>query len=308
MFAADPFDPVADAATLRKAMKGFGTDEDALIEVLCRRTSDQRQEIADAFEKAYGKTLQEKIKSETSGNFETLLLALLTPLADFYSKELKEPLSAKKMLVEVLCSLFNGEIDDIKTSYNNMYGQELEAAILGDGDSNFFQTLMIALSRAEKDESDDIDIDAAKEDANTLIEAEDVFEYEGIFEEMLCNRNYDQLRTILREYQILRGKSFLHLIKKSFSGDEKSGMVHIFRCLNNKAEFFAHQLHDAIEGLGTNDQKLIRLVVTRCEIDMMDIKAAFSRLFGKSFKDYIKGDCSGDYKHALYALIGEKRS
>lgn len=289
-------------------MKGFGTDEDALIKVLCHRTSDQRQEIAEAFEKAYGKTLKEKIKSETSGKFETLLIALLTPLPDFYCRELKQPLSAKKVLVEVLCSLFNGEIEVVKASFSEMYGQDLEAAILGDGDSNFFQTLMIALSRAEKDESGDIDVDAAKEDANNLIEAENAFEYEGIFEEMLCNRGYDQLRTILREYQILRGKSFLKLIKKSFSGDEKTGMMHIFRCLNNKAEFFAHQLNDAMEGLGTNDQKLIRLIVTRCEIDMVEIKAAFNRLFGKSLKDFIKSDCSGDYKHALYALIGEKRS
>jgi annexin A7/11 len=289
-------------------MKGFGTDEDALIKVLCHRTSDQRQDIAEAFEKAYGKTLVEKIKSETSGKFKTLLVALLTPLPDFYCLELKEPLNAKKVLVETLCSLYNAEIEDVKERYCEMYGQDLEAAILGNGDSNFFQTLMIALSRAEKDESGVIDIDAAKEDANNIIQAENAFEYEGVFEEMLCNRNYDQLRTVLREYQILRGKSFLKLIKKSFSGDEKTGMIHIFRCLNNKAEFFAHQLHDSMEGLGTNDQKLIRLVTTRSEIDMVEIKAAFSRLFGKSLKEFIKDDCSGDFKHALYALIGEKRS
>lgn len=86
------------------------------------------------------------------------------------------------------------------------------------------------------------------------------------------------------------------------------GMSYIFRCLNNKADFFAHQLHDAMEGLGTNDQKLIRLIITRCEIDMVEIKGAFQRMFGKSLKSFIKGDCSGDYKHALYALIGEERS
>lgn len=37
------FDPAADAQALRKAMKGFGTDEDTLINVICRRSNEQRQ-------------------------------------------------------------------------------------------------------------------------------------------------------------------------------------------------------------------------------------------------------------------------
>lgn len=60
--------------------------------------------------------------------------------------------------------------------------------------------------------------------------------------------------------------------------------------------------------LGTNDRQLIRLIVTRCEIDMTEIKEAFARLFGESLRECIKGDTSGDYKAALYALIGETKS
>lgn len=62
------------------------------------------------------------------------------------------------------------------------------------------------------------------------------------------------------------------------------------------------------------------------QIDMVDIKTAFERLYGKSLKSWIKvgiylciwyillilsvlqGDTSGHYKHALYALVGEQRS
>lgn len=37
------FDSVEDAKALRKAMKGFGTDENGLIAVLCHRSNEQVQ-------------------------------------------------------------------------------------------------------------------------------------------------------------------------------------------------------------------------------------------------------------------------
>ena len=50
-----PFNAIEDAATLRAAMKGFGTDEDAIIDLLSNRSNQQRQEISNSFTREYGR-------------------------------------------------------------------------------------------------------------------------------------------------------------------------------------------------------------------------------------------------------------
>jgi hypothetical protein len=71
-----PFNGTPDAEALYKAMKGFGTDEKVLNDIIGNRTREQLQEIKKVFEQKYGKTLEKWIKSETSGHYEEILCAL----------------------------------------------------------------------------------------------------------------------------------------------------------------------------------------------------------------------------------------
>lgn len=42
-----------------------------------------------------------------------------------------------------------------------------------------------------------------------------------------------------------------------------------------------------MKGIGTDDRRLIRLVVTRCEVDMGEIKTVFLQQHGESLEDCI---------------------
>lgn len=60
------------------------------------------------------------------------------------------------------------------------------------------------------------------------------------------------------------------------------------KSVKDKAGFYAEQLHDCMDGMGTRDRALIRIVTLRSEIDMEDIKRAFSQKYGQSLADFIK--------------------
>jgi len=55
VFASPNFDAKEDAIALKKAMKGFGCDQKAIIDVIANRGVVQRIEIAEAFKTLYGK-------------------------------------------------------------------------------------------------------------------------------------------------------------------------------------------------------------------------------------------------------------
>ena len=81
------FNPSSDSDKLRKAMKGLGTDEKTIIEILGNRSNEQRQELKIVFKQMHGRDLLEDLRSELSGHFKDTIEALMmTPIEyDAYS-------------------------------------------------------------------------------------------------------------------------------------------------------------------------------------------------------------------------------
>ncbi|VDP70459.1 unnamed protein product [Echinostoma caproni] len=110
-----------DCKKLRDAMKGLGTNEDALIEVLGHRNIEQRLDIRDEYKSLFGQDLMDRLNSELSGNFRSIMKMLVME-PQFISaralyKAMKGGGTKESVIVEVLCTSTNREIEAIKEAY-----------------------------------------------------------------------------------------------------------------------------------------------------------------------------------------------
>ncbi|MXQ92904.1 hypothetical protein E5288_WYG017509 [Bos mutus] len=307
--AASGFNAAEDAQTLRKAMKGLGTDEDAIINVLAYRSTAQRQEIRTAYKTTIGRDLMDDLKSELSGNFEQVILGMMTPTVLYDVQELRKAMKGagtdEGCLIEILASRTPEEIRRINQTYQLQYGRSLEDDIRSDT-SFMFQRVLVSLSAGGRDESNYLDDALMRQDAQDLYEAgEKKWGTDEVkFLTVLCSRNRNHLLHVFDEYKRIAQKDIEQSIKSETSGSFEDALLAIVKCMRNKSAYFAERLYKSMKGLGTDDDTLIRVMVSRAEIDMLDIRANFKRLYGKSLYSFIKGDTSGDYRKVLLILCG----
>ncbi|KAJ8777150.1 hypothetical protein J1605_014533 [Eschrichtius robustus] len=303
------FDPSQDADTLYNAMKGFGSDKEAILELITSRSNRQRQEICQNYKSLYGKDLIADLKYELTGKFERLIVGLMRPPAYSDAKEIKDAISGigtdEKCLIEILASRTNEQIHQLVAAYKDAYERDLEADIIGDT-SGHFQKMLVVLLQGTREEDDVVSEDLVQQDVQDLYEAGELKwgTDEAQFIYILGNRSKQHLRLVFDEYLKTTGKPIEASIRGELSGDFEKLMLATVKCIRSTPEYFAERLFKAMKGLGTRDNTLIRIMVSRSELDMLDIREIFRTKYEKSLYSMIKNDTSGEYKKTLLKLCG----
>ncbi|XP_070544345.1 annexin-B12-like isoform X2 [Ptychodera flava] len=298
-----------EAEVLRNAMKGLGTDEKAIIHVVTSCSNEQRQQILKDYKTMFGRDLVKDFKSELSGKLEKIVLALMLSAPQFDAAELRRAMKGvgtdEAALIEIMCTRTNAEIQAMKLAYKKDHGKDLEDALRSET-SGHFRKLMVSMSVGGRDEKVGVDVAKAQADAKALYDAGEKQwgTDESRFNAILASRSFEQLRATFDEYAKISKRDIEKSIKSEFSGDIEKGLLTIVRCVRNKAAYFAEQLYKSMKGLGTDDDTLIRVVVSRCEKDMVQIKHEFQRMYSQPLSQFIADDTSGDYKKILLAIVG----
>ena len=213
-------------------MKGFGTDEKALIRVLANKDPFQIETIRTAFDRAFKRNLIADLKSETSGWLEKGLLQLARgPLiADCYNlyDAMDGPGTKESVLNDVLLSRSNADLKAIKRQFQQMFRRPLEEMIKGDLSMKTERHFMLVLAANRAEDSAPVVPQQVDDDVMQLYKATE--SRMGTDEIMVCSilssRNNDQLRAVAHAYK-QKFRRDLEEVIKSVSGPSYANPIGI---------------------------------------------------------------------------------
>ncbi|KAM3176049.1 hypothetical protein ACTXT7_007279 [Hymenolepis weldensis] len=322
------FDPSADSEALYAAMKGLGTDEKVIIDILSHRSLEQRQRIAKTFQAMYGQNLLEQLHKELSGYFRLAVTYSFFDKAHINARALYRAMKGagtdEKILIEVLCSSTNEEIRELKAAYDdafyfseqsakifkiyllnatNVARRSLEQDVIDDV-SGDFERVLVAILQAKRRQT--FDKDDVVRDCETLYKSGEgrLGTDEAQFTRVFVTCPWEELVAIAAVYLEAVGNDLFTAVEKETSGDYRDALLTLLKTALNRDRFYAEVLYRSMKGAGTHDEDLVRMIMAHCNTDLARIKEEFFQMYDKQLEDMVKDDTSGDQRRFLLAMLG----
>ncbi|EST09621.2 Annexin repeat [Kalmanozyma brasiliensis GHG001] len=305
-----------DVERVRKATKGFGTDEGALIATLAPLDAYQIDALRHQFKATVGKDLLTVLEKETSGWFEAALRAkVLGPvLYDCWliKRACQGAGTHEDLLNEVLLGRTNLEMHVLKQAYQATYGKNMEKVVEDELSFKTKRMFVMAMQGVRQEDNVPVDPRAVEADVAALKSAA---RGAGTDEIAICGillqRSTPHLAAVAQAYQQRHRGSLSKMIDTEFSGHMKDALRYIVDGAEHDGQGVtrdARLLEDSMKGMGTKDERLVyrvaRLHWNKPRFEGQ-IKPAYAQLFHKKgLKNRVEGETSGDYKRMLSAMIG----
>ena len=301
--------PVEDARQIQLILSGKEKDDDKLIKLVTSRTNEERLKIKDEYNSTFNSDLINDLKKAYSFHFEDVLVGLFYSPVDYDCYHIRKAVKGlgtnENTLIEILSTRDKKHIEKMKLRYKEIYpGRDMVQDIKKDTSGSFWKVLSTLLeSNRDDDENKVLDKEKCKEDAKNLYQAAQTkTNHVEIFTDIFTKRTKYELIEIGRIYHQISKNSILQEIQNLFSGDTKNALEGIIYGILSPSEYFAKILYKSMKGLGTSDTTLIRVMISRNEIDMPQIKQYYRNLYNKDLVSAIKGDTSGNYQKILVEL------
>ncbi|XP_072016702.1 annexin A13-like [Amphiura filiformis] len=301
------FDVDKDTEILHKAMKGIGCDEQAIIDIIAYRSNEQRQKLRTKYKTSFGKDLVDVLKSELKSDFKDAVVSLMLTPDHFDAKCLRKAMKGAgtddSTLIEILCTRTSQQIKMIKDTFGTEYKRNFEGDIKSET-SGDYEKVLIGLCAGNRDEGP-ADPNKAKEDAKALYDAGEgkLGTDEAVFQRLLVGKSHEHLKAVFDEYETISDNTLEEAIKSEMSFNLKNCYLTIISYIRDPQAYYVNLLYKAMKGLGTDEDRLIRVIVYRSEWDLEIIKEAYKTTHKVSLADAIRSDTSGNFRKLLLTLI-----
>ncbi|XP_014500243.1 annexin-like protein RJ4 [Vigna radiata var. radiata] len=302
--------PAQDAEALHQAFKGWGSDGKAIIAILGHRNVHQRQEIKKAYEEIYQENLIKRLESEISGDFERAVYRWMLEPADrdavLLNVAIKNGPKEYNVIAEIASVLSAKELLAVRSAYHDRYKRSLEEDVAAHTTGHLRQ-LLVGLVSSYRYEGDEINEKLAQTEANILHES--IKEKKANYEEViriLTTRSKTQLVATFNRYRDEHGISISKKLVDQSSDDFVKVLHTVIRGINDHKKYYEKVLRNAIKKFGTDEDGLTRVIVTRAEKDLKDIKEVYYKRNSVHLEDAVSKEISGDYKRFILALLGKQ--
>jgi len=303
-----PFNPTQEAQIIKQA-QNKPKNPDAIINIVAYRSNNQRQQIAQMYYNQFGKQIQDDFRSTFSSNFQEALVALFFPPIDYDCYQIYNAMKGfgtnEDTLIEVIATRRNERLNQIKLRYEQLYKKELIKEIENET-SGFFRRILLALLQAERQVNPNPNEQHCEDCAKRLFiaqkEKKDILQ--DAYIDIFTKKSREELALISKKYYQWYSKTLIEEVDRLFSSDARRVLKATIYALLSPSEYFAYRIHKAFKKLSINDTIIIRVLVSRDEIDIKRIKRYYKQLYEISLYDEVKKELSGDYQKLLLALIG----
>ena len=282
-------------------------NEDSLISILSTTSNLDRQIIRLFYRKKYSTPIQTDIQMKLSSDLRDLVLDMFDLPYEYDARELHRALTSLKTDVktinEIIITRPRSHLILVQKIYKKFYNVALKNDVQNLSDKKYSEFVMAILA-SQRPMNQTIEINQGYNIAKDLVKnrIKQYGQNVNLFKEVFIDKSRSDLILISRAFYELYKKNLYETIDKELSGKNKTLIKDILFGIITPAQWFAKKAYKAMKGAGTDDDTLIRVILSRAEIDMDQIRDYYFRDWNTDLRNDIDADCSGAYGKILMNL------
>ncbi|KAJ6877284.1 hypothetical protein NC651_030116 [Populus alba x Populus x berolinensis] len=285
-----------------------------LVRSLAGRSKLERQQIRETYKAMYGEDMTILLQKMQFQNGSKVCAALYRWMMDTHERDAIVAREAfgqgdvnYKALVEIFVGRKSSHIALIKQAYYARFRRHLDQEIINLEPPHPYQKILVALATSHKAHQEDVSQHIAKCDARRLYEAGEGSSQgaveEAVVLEILSKRSIPQTKLTLSSYKHIYGHEYTKSLKNAKYKEFEDALKVVMKCMCNPPTYYAKVLYTSIKGTTADNGALARVIISRAEVDLYEIRSIFKRKYGMELKDAIcERIPSGDYRDFLAAI------